>query len=307
MKKMMSMILAGTMMVATLAGCGAASSSATPAPSTGAAPASSVTASAFDNTNDITVVSREDGSGTRGAFIELFGIEVKDADGKKIDHTVDTADITNSTAVMMTSVAGNPYAIGYISLGSLDDSVKALEIDGAVASAEDIKAGTYKIVRPFNIATKGTPSAVTQDFIDFILSTEGQAVVAEAGYISSDSAAYAGAKPTGKIVIAGSSSITPVMEKLQEAYLKLNANATIELQQSDSTTGMTSATEGTCDIGMASRELKESELAAGLTPVVIAQDGIAVIASLDCPLTGLTSDQVRSIFTGETITWAEIA
>lgn len=257
---------------------------------------------------DINVISREEGSGTRGAFIELFGIEQKNAEGVKVDYTTDYADITNSTAVMMTSVAGNPYAIGYISLGSLNDMVKAIEIDGVPASVENIKNGTYTVARPFNIATQAEVSAAAQAFIDFILSAEGQAVVEKAGYIASveDAQPFGGSRIAGKVVVAGSSSVTPVMEKLKEAYLLVNPNAEIEIQQSDSTTGMNYAKAGTCDIGMASRELKASELEAGLVPTVIAMDGIAVIVNNDLELTGLTTGQVRDIFMGTIENWSEL-
>lgn len=257
--------------------------------------------------DQITVVSREDGSGTRGAFIELFNIEEKDADGNKVDHTTVDADITNSTSVMMTSVAGNAKAIGYISLGSLNDSVKAVMIDGAEATVENIKSGTYKVSRPFNIATKGTVNEATQAFIDFILSSEGQAVVEENGYISAgNNGAFSGKAISGKVVVVGSSSVTPVMEKLKEAYIAVNPNAEIEIQQNDSTTGMNSVKEGICDIGMASRELKDSEIEAGLTPIVMAMDGIAVIVNNENAVSGLTSEQVKAIFTGEITNWGEI-
>jgi phosphate transport system substrate-binding protein len=257
--------------------------------------------------DQITVVSREDGSGTRGAFIELFNIEEKDADGNKVDHTTVDADITNSTSVMMTSVAGNAKAIGYISLGSLNNSVKAVMIDGAEATVENIKSGTYKVSRPFNIATKGTVNEATQAFIDFILSSEGQAVVEENGYISAgNNGAFSGKAISGKVVVVGSSSVTPVMEKLKEAYIAVNPNAEIEIQQNDSTTGMNSVKEGICDIGMASRELKDSEIEAGLTPIVMAMDGIAVIINNENAVSGLTSEQVKAIFTGEITNWGEI-
>lgn len=283
MKKLLVGILAGTMLMASLTGCGKSAS------------------------DDITVISREDGSGTRGAFIELFGIEEKDADGNKIDNTISTADITNSTSVMMTSIADDEAAIGYISLGSLDNTVKALEIDGAVATAENVKNGSYKVSRPFNIATKGTPNELTQDFINYILSADGQAVVEGAGYISEgNTGAYASAGLKGKITVAGSSSVTPVMEKLKEAYIAVNPDVEIEVQQSDSTTGMTSAIEGVCDIGMASRELKDSELAEGLTPTVIAIDGIAVIVNNNNDVKGLTSEQVKGIYTGTITKWSEV-
>lgn len=271
-------------------------------------PGKSSEVSTFDASKEIKVISREEGSGTRGAFIELFGIEEKDADGNKVDMTTVEADTTSSTSVMMTAVAGNAYAIGYISLGSLDDTVKAVKIDGVEASVANVKAGTYKVARPFNIAVKEGLSAVAQDFIDFIMSAEGQKVIEEAGYVTvaDDAAAYSGSKPEGKIVVAGSSSVTPVMEKLKEAYLAINTNAKIEVQQSDSSNGMAWAIDGTCDIGMASRELKDSELEKGLTPTVIAMDGIAVIVNNDSAVTELTSEQVKSIFTGESTTWSEI-
>lgn len=255
----------------------------------------------------ITVVSREDGSGTRGAFIELFGIEEKDDSGEKFDMTTEDAEITNSTSVMMTTIAGNQDAIGYISLGSLNDTVKAVRIDGAEASVDNIKSGAYKIARPFNIATAENVSDVAADFIKYIMSEEGQKVVEDSGYISQgNEGAYQAAGISGKIVVAGSSSVTPVMEKLKEAYVVLNPDVTIEVQQSDSTTGMTSVTEGVCDIGMASRELKDSELEAGLAPAVIAMDGIAVIVNNDSPVEELASDQVKAIFTGEATDWADI-
>lgn len=255
----------------------------------------------------ISVISREDGSGTRGAFIELFGVEEKDADGNKVDNTTVDASITNNTVVMMSTVAGNPYAIGYISLGSLNDSVKALKIDGAEATAENIKAGEYKISRPFNIATKGEVSEAAQDFINFILSEDGQAVVTENNYIAIDDVQdYESSQAEGKVVVAGSSSVTPVMEKLKEAYAEVNPNVEIEIQQSDSTTGMTSAIDGICDIGMASRELKDSETEAGLTSTVIALDGIAVIVNNDNAIEDLTSDQVKSIYVGETTVWGDV-
>ena len=257
---------------------------------------------------DITVVSREDGSGTRGAFIELFGVEEKNDAGEKVDNTTVDAQITNNTSVMMSTVAGNQYAIGYISLGSLNDEVKALKIDGAEASAENVENGSYKVSRPFNIVTKDGLSADAQDFMDYILSTDGQQVVSDDGYIAiKDTKAYEGNCSGEKIVVAGSSSVTPLMEKLKEAYTKVNSNANIEVQQSDSTTGITSAAEGICDIGMASRELKEEEVGQGLKATVIATDGIAVIVNNDNPTEELSSDQVKSIYLGDVLTWDEIA
>lgn len=261
----------------------------------------------FDASYEISVVSREEGSGTRGAFIELFGIEQKDANGEKVDYTTTEADFTNSTSVMLSTVAGDEYAIGYVSLGSLNDTVKALKVDGVEATEANIKAGTYKAARPFNIATKGDVSEVAQDFIDFILSTEGQAVVSENGYIALDDVKpYAGSKPAGKIVVAGSSSISPVMEKLKEAYLKINTGAEIEIQTLDSSTGMTMTAEGTCDIGMASRELKDTEIDNGLKGTVIATDGIAVIVNKANTLDDIKSEQVKNIYVGDVLTWDEI-
>ena len=300
LRKLLAMTLVVAMTGALAAGCGSKSEE------TGAEGEGEQQTAEWDASNDITVVSREDGSGTRGAFIELFGIEQKDENGNKVDHTTEDANITNSTEVMMSTVAGNEYAIGYVSLGSLGDSVKAVKIDGAEATEENIKAGTYKVSRPFNIATKDEISDIAQDFINFILSEEGQKVVSENGYISLDDVKpYESSGATGKVVVAGSSSVTPVMEKLKEAYQKVNSGAEIEINQSDSTTGMTSAMSGICDIGMASRELKNEE-AQELTSIVIATDGIAVIVNNDSPVEELTSDQVKAIFTGETVAWDEI-
>ena len=300
LRKLLAMTLVVAMTGALAAGCGSKSEE------TGAEGEGEQQTAEWDASNDITVVSREDGSGTRGAFIELFGIEQKDENGNKVDHTTEDANITNSTEVMMSTVAGNEYAIGYVSLGSLGDSVKAVKIDGAEATEENIKAGTYKVSRPFNIATKDEISDIAQDFINFILSEEGQKVVSENGYISLDDVKpYESNGATGKVVVAGSSSVTPVMEKLKEAYQEVNSGAEIELNQSDSTTGMTSAMSGICDIGMASPELKDEE-AQELTSIVIATDGIAVIVNNDSPVDEVTSEQVKAIFTGETLAWDEI-
>ena len=263
------------------------------------------TASAASGTID--VISREDGSGTRGAFIELFGIEEKQGD-EKVDMTTEDASITNSTSVMMTTVAGDENAIGYISLGSLNDTVKAVKIDGAEASAENVANDTYKVSRPFNIITTDKLSDAAQDFENYIMSADGQQIVEDNGYIkvADDAKAYEQSDAEGKVVVAGSSSVTPVMEKLKEAYAEVNPNAEIEIQQSDSTTGMTSAIDGICDIGMASRELKDEELEAGLTSTTIANDGIAIIVNNDNPTDDLSVDQVKSIYVGETTTWGDL-
>ena len=256
---------------------------------------------------DITICSREDGSGTRGAFIELFGIEEKDADGNKVDNTTEAAKITNSTSVMLSTVAQDVNAIGYVSLGSLDDSVTAVKIDGAEATAESIESGDYKVVRPFNIATKDDVSDAAKDFISYIMSSEGQAIIEDNGYIKVDdaAAAYAATDAKGEVKISGSSSVTPVMEKLKEAYEKVNSNITITINQSDSSTGMKDAAEGISDIGMASRDLKDSELET-LKNTVIAKDGIAIVVNNASPIENLTSDQIMKIYTGEITTWADV-
>ena len=292
MKKILSLGLAALMTVFALAGCGADSNDG----GTGT------------GTDAISVLTREEGSGTRGAFIELLGIEEKNADGKKVDKTIDTAETTNSTSVMITTVQGNKAAIGYISLGSLDKSkVKALKVDGAEAAADNVKSGEYKVSRPFNIATKGDTTGVASDFIKFILSADGQAVVEKNGYISDgNTGAYKASGQKGKITIGGSSSVTPVMEKLKEAYVKLNPDVTIDVQQNDSSSGMKGAIDGIYDIGMASRDVKDSEKEAGLNSIKIALDGIAVIVNKENNLDSITSEQIKNIYTGSLTKWSEI-
>lgn len=301
LKKFIAILSVAIMTAGLAVGCGSSSDS-------GSSDSSSADSksSDWDSSNDITIVSREDGSGTRGAFIELFGIEEK-KDGEKVDMTTDDAQITNSTSVMLTTVAGDDYAIGYVSLGSLNDTVKALKIDGEEATEQNIKDGKYKICRPFNIATKkGADNEVAKDFIAYIMSKEGQQVISDNGYIGDDSAeAYAGSKPSGKAVVGGSSSVSPVMEKLIEAYKKVNTGAEIELQTTDSTTGMTSAIDGSYDIGMASRELQDEEKDK-LDSQVIATDGIAVIVNKNNTTDELSSDQVKTIYTGDATTWDEV-
>lgn len=303
MKKIAAAVMMVSMVAVTAVGCGSSNGTDTK----GADANQSDATSDWDETSDVTIVSREDGSGTRGAFIELFGIEEKQDDGTKVDMTTTDAQITNNTSVMLTTVADNEYAIGYVSLGSLNDSVKALKIDGAEATAENIENGSYKVSRPFNIAVKkDLNNKVAKDFMSFIMSTEGQKVVADGKYIAvADVKDYAGTKPSGSCVVGGSSSVSPLMEKLIEAYKAVNPNASIELQTSDSTTGMTSTIEGSYDIGMASRELKEEE-AAELEPTVIATDGIAVVVNNANPLDELSADQVKDIYVGNVSTWDEI-
>ena len=301
LKKFIAILSVATMTAGLAVGCGSSSDSGSSDSSLADSKSSD-----WDSSNDITIVSREDGSGTRGAFIELFGIEEK-KDGEKVDMTTDDAQITNSTSVMLTTVAGDDYAIGYVSLGSLNDTVKALKIDGEEATEQNIKDGKYKICRPFNIATKkGADNEVAKDFIAYIMSKEGQQVISDNGYIGDDSAeAYAGSKPSGKAVVGGSSSVSPVMEKLIEAYKKVNTGAEIELQTTDSTTGMTSAIDGSYDIGMASRELQDEEKDK-LDSQVIATDGIAVIVNKNNTTDELSSDQVKTIYTGDATTWDEV-
>lgn len=297
MKKRIFAVLTATAIAAMMTGCGSSNNSADGSQTYGGA----------SDLGMITVVSREDGSGTRGAFIELMGIEQKDADGNKTDMTTVDAMITNKTDVMLSTIAGDPAAIGYVSLGSLNDKVKALQIDGAEATAENVKNGTYKVSRPFNIATKGEPNGVAKDFINYILSADGQKVVSE-DYISisDDAAEFETDGSSGKIVVGGSSSVYPLMEKLAEGYEAINAAAEVKVQSSDSTAGMSGAADGTFDIGMASRALKDEE-AAELTGTVIANDGIAVIVNNENAITGLTSEQVQKIYTGEITDWSEIA
>ena len=291
MKKFISFALIAAMAVTTLVGCGNKGAKADGGSSDAA----------------ITVMSREDGSGTRGAFIELFGIE-EEENGEKVDKTTDEASITNSTSVMMSSVANDANAIGYISLGALNDTVKAVKVDGAEATVDNVKAGTYKLSRPFNIATKGEPTGVAKDFINFILSKEGQAVVTDNKYIAVDdnAAAFTSDGSSGQIAVGGSSSVSPVMEKLIEAYKAVNPNASIDLQTSDSTSGMTGTMDGTFAIGMASRELKDDE-AAQLTGTAIALDGIAVVVNPANTIDDLSMDQIKGIYVGDITDWGDLA
>lgn len=301
-KKIVTLLMMAALAATALAGCGAKEEAEAPAATV------ETEESDFDYDNDIAVISREDGSGTRGAFVELFGVEQKNDAGEKVDYTTVEATITNNTSVMMTTVANDEYAIGYISLGSMDDTVKALKIDGADASVENIKNGTYTVNRPFNLAVQGELSEAAQDFLNYIMSAEGQAVIEEEGYIKIDEAAVSfesnGAE--GKVVVAGSSSVTPVMEKLKEAYVTANTNVTIEINTSDSSTGVSSAIEGTCDIGMASRALKDTETAEGVNEVTIAKDGIAVIVNNNNPVEDLETETVKNIYVGDILTWSEI-
>ena len=294
MKKSVSLLLAGLMLCGALAGC----SSNEPAATTG----EETQGEAAGTSGAIHVVSREDGSGTRGAFVELTGVE--DDNG---DNTTVEAEIANRTDAVLTTVAGNEAAIGYVSLGSLNDTVKAVTVDGVEATVDNVKSGDYTLSRPFNIATKGEPTGVAADFINFIMSADGQAIVGEDYITVNDNAeAFTSDGSSGHITVGGSSSVSPVMEQLIEAYKAVNPNAQIDLQTSDSTSGMTGAMDGTFAIGMASRELKDEE-AAELTGTAIALDGIAVIVNTANTVDNLTMDQIRSIYVGETTDWADVA
>lgn len=309
MKKVLSKITAITVMsalaVTAFAGCGGNSSSSSSASETSGASETKAESTAFDTSKTIAVVTREEGSGTRDAFTELTGVLVKDGD-TKTDNTTSSAVTINSTEAVITNVKDNDAAIGYISLGSLNDTVKALKVGSVEATAENVKSGDYVISRPFNIAYKGELSEVAQDFVDYILSSDGQKVVADEGYVAvTENAAYSGKKPEGKISVAGSSSVSPVMEKLAEAYQKVNTNAKVEIQTSDSSAGMQAAMEGTCDIGMASREIKDKE-ASELKATTIAKDGIAIIVNKANSCEDLTVDQIKSIYTGETTVWSDV-
>ncbi len=318
MKKVLSAMLALMLCASMLAGCGdnnnSSASEGTDSTSSGTSSAAQESSQAEESSEasaegtsasgPITVISREDGSGTRGAFVELLGVE--DEDGN--DMTTVSAEISNSTEVVIQSVAGNTGAIGYISLGSLDDTVKGVKIDGVEPTAENIENGSYTVSRPFNVATKGElTNEAAQDFMNYIMSAEGQAVVEEEGYIPVEGAeAFTSTNPSGSVTISGSTSVSPLMEKLKEAYEAVNPNVSIELQTSDSTTGMTNTINGMCDIGMASRELKQEELDQGLVNTVIATDGIAIIVNNDSPIEELTSEQVRDIYLGNITDWSEL-
>lgn len=274
---------------------------------TSVALAATMLASCGGSSDKITVISREDGSGTRGAFIELTGIEEKDSNGNKTDNTKKDALICKSTDVVLTQVSGDKNAIGYISFGSLNDTVKALKVEGVEPSTATIESGDYKIVRPFNIAVKDGLSDAAQDFENYILSSEGQDIIEKAGYIKIDKSAvaYASNNASGKVVVSGSSSVTPVMEKLAESYQKANTNVTVDVQQSDSSTGIKDAINGTSDIGMASRDISDDELSQGIKSVTIAQDAIAVIVNKDNAVDDITMDEIKAIYTGSKTTWSD--
>ena len=317
MKKVLSAMLALMLCASMLAGCGdnnnSSASEGTDSTSSGTSSAAQESSQAEESSEasaegtsasgPITVISREDGSGTRGAFVELLGVE--DEDGN--DMTTTSAEISNSTEVVIQSVAGNTGAIGYISLGSLDDTVKGVNIDGVEPTAENIENGSYTVSRPFNVATKGElTNEAAQDFMNYIMSEEGQAIVAEDYIPVSGVEPFESNGATGSVTVSGSSSVSPLMQKLIEGYNTVNPDVSIELQTNDSTTGMTNTIDGMCDIGMASRELKQEELDAGLVNTVIATDGIAIIVNNESPITDLTTEQVRDIYLGNITDWSEI-
>lgn len=302
MKRKLALVCAAAMMLS-LAACGSSSSTASTV--TSSSEAASATGD-FDLSQYITVVTREEGSGTRDAFVELTGVEEKNADGVKVDNTTEGAATQNSTNGVMTTVANDETAIGYISLGSLNDTVKAVTVGGVAPSAATVQDGSYTLARPFNIVTAGEPTdPVAADFLGFCLSADGQALATEKGYIGGAGADYTSAQPSGKITVGGSSSVSPLMEKLIEAYKTVNPNADIELLATDSTTGVANALDGTYTIGMASRELKDSEVEKGATATVLAMDGIAVVVNNANTVADLTTETIKGIYVGEIETWAD--
>lgn len=296
MKKKIFALLMTSVMMLSVAACSSGTTESNETPQEG-------TEQAEGMTGPISVISREEGSGTRGAFVELMGV----VDENDNDITTLNAEITNSTSVMLTTVAGNPAAIGYVSLGSLSDDVKAVKVDGTEATTDNVKSGTYTVARPFLLAYKdGSLSDAAQDFLTFIMSADGQSIINEEGYISvEEGEAYTASGVTGKIVLDGSTSVAPVMEALADAYKALNPDVTVEIQQTGSGAGITSAIEGVCDFGMSSRELKDSEKAE-LVSTQIAMDGIAVIVNNSNTIDNLTSEQIKGIYLGETTDWSEI-
>lgn len=299
MKKAIALVLCVLLLAAVMTGC--ANANHETSNETGSTPEE-----APGPGGAITVVSREEGSGTRGAFVELMGVETDEGDG-----TTEDAEIANSTSLVQNTVAGNKAAIGYISLGSYDASVvKAIQVDGVDVTVDNIVAGAYAVSRPFVICYREENlTELGRDFVNYIMSTDGQAILADSGYIASAEAsgeAYTVSGLSGSLSVNGSTSVGPVMEKLAEAYMERNTGVTIDIQQTGSGTGITSTLDGSCEIGMSSRALKEEEISEGLTPVTIALDGIAVIVNRENAVENLTSEQIRRIFTGEVTDWSEI-
>lgn len=248
---------------------------------------------------DFSVVSREDGSGTRGAFIELVGLE-EEVDGNKEDMTTQDAIVQNSTNGVMQTVSQDANAIGYISLGSLNDTVKAVKIEGVEATEENIVNGTYKISRPFNLAYKEAElNDLAKDFLKFCLSEDAQKLTLDEGYVPiQDKETYEAGKVSGTLTVAGSTSVTPLMQKMAEKYQELNPDAKIEIQSTGSSAGIEAVMDGAADIAMASRELKDEEKSE-LAVEVIATDGIAVVVNPESKVEDLTIDELKQIFKGE--------
>ena len=295
MKRVIASVCAAALALSMVA-CGSDASTST----------STSTGSESGASTSITVVTREDGSGTRSAFVELTGVETDEG-----DMTIATAQVANSTNNVMTSVQAEPSAIGYISMGSLNETVKGIAVDGVEPTTDNVKAGTYPISRPFNIVTNGDISAqdeLTQDFVNWVMSADGQAICTEEGYIGDDAAeAYTSTQPSGSLAVGGSSSVSPVMEKLIETYMAdVNPNASIDLQTTDSTNGVTGALDGTYQVGMASRAISDDEASQGAVSTQLAMDGIAVIVNTENTVSNISMDSLRGIYTGEVTDWADV-
>ena len=255
----------------------------------------------FDVATDIHVITREDGSGTRGAFSEIANIVDENGD----DAITQSATVQNGTSAVMQGVAGDVYAIGYISLGSLDNSVKAVNVNGIEATPENIMSGDYEVARNFNVAYGGELSEVAQDFWDFMFSAQAQELVAEEGYVSVDTEAteYEAKALAGDITIVGSTSVQPIMERMAQAYREYNPDVVIDITAPGSGAGVTAAIDGTADIGMASRELSDEEQAQLSETAAIAVDGIAVILHLDNITEDLSLEDISGIYSGDITTW----
>ena len=315
MKKATALALACLMALTVLAACGGNETTdptphtpvqaADPKPANDPAPAADPApppppAEDFDADRVIAVFTREDGSGTRSAFIEITGVG---------DDMYIEAVVQNETAQILTSVETNDSGIGYVSVGSLSDSVKALEIDGVIPSNETIMDGSYSLQRPFLVVVtdekKNDP--LVQDFLDFMLSIEGQELAANRTTQAVDNpSAYSPSGLSGTLKVGGSTSVEPLMQQMREAYIAHNPGVEIEISGGGSGTGINEATEGILDLGMSSRELRDNEKEL-LTDIAIALDGVAVIVNAANPLTGLTLDQVREIYVGEIIRWNQIS
>ncbi|HBC29891.1 MAG TPA: phosphate ABC transporter substrate-binding protein [Clostridiales bacterium] len=260
----------------------------------------------FDFDKDITVVARDAASGTRGAFHEIMNIIVKEND-TEVDKLVVGALEFDGTDKVITAIEGDKYGIGYISLGSVSERIKAVAVDGVEPTVENVRSGSYSVSRPFLLVTKGTESKLVKDFLKFTESAEGQAITNEMKFIGAIDAPgeYTASGMSGTIKVAGSTSVAPLMEKLQEAYNELNPDVTFETQAQGSSQGIKAAIDGSYDIGMASRELKAEE-ASELNRYVLAIDGIAVIVNNENPKSDLAADDITNIYIGEITKWNEV-